>query len=76
MRCWLVRRDQTGWAAVLMKLIFLWRRVTISKIYEWQFAPNRKKKMGAGLKEWLKGHIFTFSEGHLEVAALKLKYEI
>ena len=32
--------------------------------------------MGAGLKEWLKGHIFTFSEGHLEVAALKLKYEI
>ena len=35
-----------------------------------------KKKMGAGLKDWLKGHIFIFSEGPLEVAALKLKYEI
>lgn len=37
---------------------------------------KKEKKMGAGLKEWLKGHIFIFSEGPLEVAALKLKYEI
>lgn len=37
---------------------------------------KQEEKMGTGLKEWLKGHIFTFSEGHLEVVALKLKYEI
>lgn len=72
-RCWLVRRDQTGWAPALTELTFLWRRLAISKIYEWQFVPKRKRKMGAGLKEWLKGHIFIFSEGPLEVAALKLK---
>ena len=77
MRHWLERRDQTGRVPALMELTFSWRRPTISKIImNGNLCQKGKKKSGAGLKEWLKDHIFIFSEGPSEVVALKLKHEI